>query len=135
MGNMCKRQFQDPLISPLPINDSSSNSKISEKDFKIIKLIGKGSYGSVYLVSYNKNNSIYAMKVYKKSDLREKNQEENTKSERNLMTQINFPFIVRVKFAFQTESKLFLFKVETFFFIFIQVKNFLHKKQNFMLQK
>ena len=48
------------------------------------------------------------MKVYKKSDLREKNQENNTKSERNLMTQINFPFIVGVKFAFQTESKLFL---------------------------
>ena len=108
MGNLCKKTLQDPLLAPLPITDSSTHSKISEKDFTKIKLIGKGSYGNVYLVRYNKNNSMYAMKVYKKSDLREKNQENNTKSERNLMTKINFPFIVGVKFAFQTDSKLFL---------------------------
>ena len=107
MGSLCNKTLQDPLLLP-PNNDESPHSKISEKDFTKIKLIGKGSYGYVYLVRYNKNNSIYAMKVYKKSDLREKNQENNTKSERNLMTQINFPFIVGVKFAFQTESKLFL---------------------------
>ena len=107
MGNLCNKSIQDPLLLPENMAESP-HSKISEKDFTKIKLIGKGSYGYVYLVRYTKNNSIYAMKVYKKSDLREKNQENNTKSERNLMTQINFPFIVGVKFAFQTESKLFL---------------------------
>ena len=110
MGNLCpKKKHEEPLVPSEKIPEPENNhSKISENDFTKIKLIGKGSYGNVFLVRYNKNNMIYAMKVYKKSDLREKNQENNTKSERNLLTQINFPFIVEVKFAFQTESKLFL---------------------------
>ena len=108
MGNLCNKKLQDPLLMPETPIEPQPQPKFSEKDFTKIKLIGKGSYGNVYLVRYNKNNQIYAMKVYIKSDLREKNQENNTKSERNLMTQINFPFIVSVKFAFQTESKLFL---------------------------
>ena len=110
MGNLCpKKKHEEPLVPSEKIPEPENNhSKISENDFTKIKLIGKGSYGNVFLVRYNKNNMIYAMKVYKKSDLREKNQENNTKSERNLLTQINFPFIVEVKFAFQTDSKLFL---------------------------
>ena len=110
MGNFCNKSLQsiDPILSQSDDGDSSIQPKITEKDFIKIKLIGKGSYGNVYLVRYLKNNHLYAMKVYSKSDLREKNQEDNTKSERNLQTQINFPFIVSVKFAFQTESKLFL---------------------------
>ena len=111
MGNLCNKKSQDPSIIPKQKAETPPQPpqpKFTEKDFTKIKLIGKGSYGNVYLVRYNKNNQIYAMKVYIKSDIREKNQESNTKSERNLMTQINFPFIVSVKFAFQTESKLFL---------------------------
>ena len=110
MGKLCpKKKHEEPLVPSEKIPEPENNhSKISENDFTKIKLIGKGSYGNVFLVRYNKNNMIYAMKVYKKSDLREKNQENNTKSERNLLTQINFPFIVEVKFAFQTDSKLFL---------------------------
>ena len=110
MGNLCpKKKHEEPLVPSEKIPEQENNhSKISENDFTKIKLIGKGSYGNVFLVRYNKNNMIYAMKVYKKSDLREKNQENNTKSERNLLSQINFPFIVEVKFAFQTDSKLFL---------------------------
>ena len=110
MGNLCpKKKHEEPLVPSEKIPEPENNHfKISENDFTKIKLIGKGSYGNVFLVRYNKNNMIYAMKVYKKSDLREKNQENNTKSERNLLTQINFPFIVEVKFAFQTDSKLFL---------------------------
>jgi len=108
MGNLCNKKSQDPsVISNEPVEEPPP-PKLTEADFTKIKLIGKGSYGNVYLVRYNKTKQIYAMKVYIKSDIREKNQENNTKSERNLMTQINFPFIVSVKFAFQTESKLFL---------------------------
>ena len=108
MGNLCNKNSQDPSVIPNQPEKTPPPPKLTEADFTKIKLIGKGSYGNVYLVRYNKNKQIYAMKIYIKSDIREKNQESNTKTERNLMTQINFPFIVSVKFAFQTESKLFL---------------------------
>ncbi len=108
MGNLCNKQSQVPLLSESDLTDQLSSSKINEKDFTPIKLIGKGSYGNVFLVRFNKNNNLYAMKVLSKSQLRQQNQEKNTKSERNLMVQINCPFIVNIKFAFQNESKLFL---------------------------
>ena len=106
MGSLCSKKSQDPLLDESDIHDG--NSHISEKDFTPIKLIGKGSYGNVYLVRYNKNDHLYAMKVLSKSLLREQNQENNTKSERNLMVKIHCPFIVNIKFAFQNDSKLYL---------------------------
>ncbi len=108
MGSLCNKRSQIPLLDETDLNKSYSIYKINEKDFTPIKLIGKGSYGSVFLVRYKKNNTIYAMKVLLKSLLREQNQENNTKRERDLMVKINCPFIVSVKFAFQNESKLFL---------------------------
>ena len=106
MGSLCNKKAQDPLLDESDINNSSS--RINEKDFTPIKLIGKGSYGEVFLVRYKKNNHIYAMKVLSKSFLREQNQENNTRSERNLMAQIHNPFIVNIKYAFQNDSKLYL---------------------------
>ena len=108
MGCLCNKKVQNPLLDQSDISDGYSNSKINEKDFTPIKLIGKGSYGNVFLVRFQKNNKVYAMKVLSKSLLRSQNQENNTKSERNLMVQINCPFIVNIKFAFQNDSKLFL---------------------------
>ena len=90
------------------LEKESNFISFSRKDFKEIKLIGKGSFGKVFLVRFKKNNKLYAMKVLNKSLLREKNQESNIKTERDLMVQINCPFIVSIKFAFQNDSKLFL---------------------------
>ena len=108
MGSLCNKKLQSPLLDESDINDSNYDYKISEKDFTPIKLIGKGSYGNVFLVRYQKNNNLYAMKVLSKSVLRMQNQENNTKTERNLMVQIHCPFIVNIKFAFQNDSKLFI---------------------------
>jgi serine/threonine protein kinase len=35
-------------------------------DFVILKLIGKGSYGKIYLVSHKITRSIYALKIIPK---------------------------------------------------------------------
>ena len=138
MGHLCHKQSQNPLLDEMDINKSySSTSKICEKDFTPIKLIGKGSYGNVFLVRYNRNNTLYAMKVLSKSLLRQQNQQKNTKSERNLMVQINCPFIVSVKFAFQNESKLYLVQEflqggDLFFHIHTRPR-FSHEKTKFYI--
>lgn len=35
-------------------------------DFSLLKVIGRGSYGKVYLVNHNATNVVYAMKSIKK---------------------------------------------------------------------
>lgn len=48
------------------------------------------------------------MKVISKKLLRKKNNVQYMKSERDILTRLQHPFIVQLHFAFQSESKLFL---------------------------
>ena len=47
------------------------------------------------------------MKTLKKSKLKEAKHIEHTKTERKILEIVNHPFIVSLKFAFQTEKKLY----------------------------
>ena len=43
--------------------DTSSNkSAVQKSDFRILKTIGRGTYGKVYLVQHNQTEQIFAMK-------------------------------------------------------------------------
>lgn len=77
------------------------------KDFALLKVIGKGSFGKVMLVRKRENNKIYAMKVLQKDNVIKRNQVEHTKTERSVLGQIIHPFIVTLRFAFQTKRKLY----------------------------
>ena len=60
-------------------------SKLTPNDFCTISLIGKGSYGKVLLVKKNDDNTIYAMKILKKDQMKKKNQIEHVKTERRIL--------------------------------------------------
>ena len=84
------------------------NITITKDNFEALKLLGTGSFGRVLLVRFTSNNTLYAMKILDKKQLKEKRQEEHTKTERDLMVKINNPFIVNIKFAFQDDTKLYI---------------------------
>lgn len=48
-------------------------NKISKNDFLILKVIGRGSFGKVYLVRKKDTGVPYAMKILKKDQLIKKN--------------------------------------------------------------
>lgn len=85
-----------------------TNNKITIDDFLILKVVGKGSYGKVLLVRKKDDEQIYAMKVLKKKYMRKKNQVEHIKTERQILELMDFAFIIKLKFAFQNEHKLYL---------------------------
>lgn len=86
--------------------------KISAKDFDILRVIGQGGYGKVFQVKKNNGpdtGAIYAMKVLKKASIvRSQKDVTHTKSERNILELVKFPFIVDLHYAFQTNGKLYL---------------------------
>jgi len=47
--------------------------KTTIKDFASLKVLGTGTYGKVMLVRHKQSQKLYAMKVLKKSVIREKN--------------------------------------------------------------
>ena len=46
---------------------------VSKKDFEMISVIGKGSYGKVMLVKKKDSQKLYAMKALKKADIIRRN--------------------------------------------------------------
>jgi serine/threonine protein kinase SCH9 len=72
-------------------------------------LIGKGNFGKVFQVRKKDTNRIYAMKVLHKQDLIERREVEHTLAEKNILIQSEAcPFLVGLKFSFQTRSHLYL---------------------------
>jgi len=76
-------------------------------DFKIIKVIGRGSYGKVCLVQFKQTNELFAMKSLKKDVLLDEDQVESTLLEKNILQSINYPFLVGMVFCFQTEERVY----------------------------
>jgi serine/threonine protein kinase len=84
---------------------------MSIEDFDLMKVVGRGAFGKVLLVrkKEGKNSGgIYAMKILVKSHIVKNDQVENTKSEQHILKEINHPFIVRLRYAFQNSEKLYL---------------------------
>ena len=48
-------------------------NKISIDDFELVKVIGRGSFGKVYLVKRNGTSSFYAMKKLRKDVVAKRN--------------------------------------------------------------
>jgi serine/threonine protein kinase len=64
---------------------------IKVNDYKIISLIGKGIFGTVYKVS--KNNEYYAMKIFSLS-LNNKKDLENVENETKILSKLNNEYCV-----------------------------------------
>ena len=81
------------------------------EDFEILKLIGKGTFGQVFQVRKKDNKRIYAMKVLSKKVIIQKKEVQHTIGERNILVRTatsDSPFIVGLKFSFQTPADLYL---------------------------
>jgi RAC serine/threonine-protein kinase len=75
--------------------------------FRMIKVIGKGSFGKVFLVREKQTNEMFALKVLKKDNIIKRNQVEHTKTERSVLGYVKHPFIVGLNMAFQSKDKLY----------------------------
>jgi len=101
--------------SPTSVADADArvnvDEKLSAKDFDLLNIVGKGAFGKVMLVRKKSGvgaGKYFAMKILKKSFVEAKGQIENTKSEREILCEIRHPYIVRLRFAFQNDEKLYL---------------------------
>ena len=73
-------------------------------DFKIEKILGRGSFGSVFLVTRKKDNKIYALKTVILEKLSKKEQE-NSVNEVRILASINHPNVIGYKEAFWNDKE------------------------------
>uniref|UniRef100_A0A4W5RLV1 non-specific serine/threonine protein kinase n=1 Tax=Hucho hucho TaxID=62062 RepID=A0A4W5RLV1_9TELE len=108
---------EDEGVDEGSVNEISITHHVKEgseradpRQFELRKVLGQGSFGKVFLVKKITGpdaGQLYAMKVLKKATLKVRDRV-RTKMERDILVEVNHPFIVRLHYAFQTEGKLYL---------------------------
>ena len=106
--NITEQTIQDNLHSEFNSNSIEEEERISPSSFICLAQLGKGSFGEVYLVQKINTKEKFAMKVLRKERIIAQNLLKYAIAERNVLSLSNHPFIVKLNFAFQTSSKLFL---------------------------
>ncbi|XP_011692636.1 PREDICTED: ribosomal protein S6 kinase alpha-5 isoform X2 [Wasmannia auropunctata] len=91
----------------------NGSQKVDMTHFDLLKVLGTGAYGKVFLVRKRTGadaGRLYAMKVLKKASIvQKKKTTEHTKSERQILEAIrDSPFLITLYYAFQTDDKLCL---------------------------
>uniref|UniRef100_A0A6Q2YB84 Ribosomal protein S6 kinase n=1 Tax=Esox lucius TaxID=8010 RepID=A0A6Q2YB84_ESOLU len=104
--------WDDGILKEIDISQHTKEGfeKADPSQFELLKVLGQGSYGKVFLVRKIKGSDrgqLYAMKVLKKATLKVRDRV-RSKMERDILAEVNHPFIVKLHYAFQTEGKLYL---------------------------
>ena len=99
-----------PTVCPDQRASSTLCRKMTSSDFTPLKMLGKGTYGTVILVKQNATGRLFAQKQFRKASLTvHKKLVEQTKNERSILESVSrHPFIVNLFYAFQDREKLYL---------------------------
>jgi len=76
------------------------NEDAALEDFKIVKMVGKGTFGKVFLVQHYANKKFYAMKTIRKDVILENENIDSLKLEKEILYEVRHPFIVSMDYVF-----------------------------------
>lgn len=88
-------------------NMLEGTEKVKLEDFELLKVLGRGSFGKVMQVRAKSDGNIYAMKILKKRAIIARNQVEHTRAERKILQSLQHPFLMTLRYAFQSKEKLY----------------------------
>ncbi|KAJ3090648.1 hypothetical protein HK102_003096 [Quaeritorhiza haematococci] len=109
-GGVPIHHLHNPTVPTNEYIPATNGARLGFKlsDFEFVKTIGTGTFGRVYLTRYRRTDQYYAMKVLKKVEVVRLKQVEHINSEKQILSQINFPFIVNLLCTFQDDKSLYM---------------------------
>ena len=79
------------------------NENVKFEDFKIVTLLGRGTFGKVFLATLpSENDRQFAIKAIRKDVLLDFKQVANTKLEKDILFSCEHPFLVGMEYMFQS---------------------------------
>ncbi|WWC90715.1 uncharacterized protein L201_005652 [Kwoniella dendrophila CBS 6074] len=83
-------------------------TKLRVEQFRIIAQVGQGGYGSVYLARKADTNEVCALKKMRKGTLAKMDEVKHVLVERDILTAVKTPWLVRLLYAFQDTEHVYL---------------------------
>ena len=83
-------------------------SHLGKDDFKSLKVIGRGAFGEVRLVQKLDTGHVYAMKILHKGDMLKRDQVAHARAERDILSEADNPWVVKMYYSFQDSVNLYL---------------------------
>uniref|UniRef100_A0A8C6VWG4 3-phosphoinositide-dependent protein kinase 1 n=1 Tax=Nothobranchius furzeri TaxID=105023 RepID=A0A8C6VWG4_NOTFU len=90
-----------------PAAQAPQPRKKKPEDFKFGKILGEGSFSTVVLARELAMGKEYAIKILEKRHIMKENKVQYVKRERDLMSNLDHPFFVKLYFTFQDDEKLY----------------------------
>ncbi|ORX87365.1 kinase-like protein [Anaeromyces robustus] len=82
--------------------------EIELSHFQLLRSVGKGAFGKVRVVQHKENKKLFALKYINKEKCIKMHAVQNIIQERNLLEEINNPFICNLRYAFQDDENMFM---------------------------
>lgn len=97
----------DTRNSVLVFSHKQEEEKVTLKDFEVMGVIGRGTFGKVFLAKLKTTEVLFAIKSLRKDVLVEAGQIENVKLEKEILLACNHPFLAGMEFVFQSDTRLY----------------------------
>uniref|UniRef100_A0A8D1VGF1 non-specific serine/threonine protein kinase n=1 Tax=Sus scrofa TaxID=9823 RepID=A0A8D1VGF1_PIG len=102
-GSGPRRDSDEGVLKEISITHhvKAGSEKADPSHFELLKVLGQGSFGKVFLVrkiTRPDSGHLYAMKVLKKATLKVRDRV-RTKMERDILADVNHPFVVKLHYA------------------------------------
>jgi serine/threonine protein kinase/CRP-like cAMP-binding protein len=96
------------LGNAAPPKTASIDRSIDFKDLTKLRILGVGTFGKVWLAKHNTSSKPYALKMLNKREIIGHHQVEGVIREKNIMTSIDHPFVIRLVSTYQDEKHLYM---------------------------
>jgi len=96
MGGVCCR--------PTPVD---FDGDVNLFHFTLLRCVGKGAFGKVRVVQHKQTRELYALKYINKAKCVKMKAVPNVIQERRLLEEVDHPFIVNLRYAFQDDENCF----------------------------
>ncbi|KNE69265.1 AGC/YANK protein kinase, variant [Allomyces macrogynus ATCC 38327] len=89
-------------------SEFDANAPVDLRHFKLGRSIGRGAFGKVKVVVKRDTKRLYALKYINKEQCIKKRAYRNIFRERTLLENLEHPFIVNLRYAFQDDENMFM---------------------------
>lgn len=108
-----KKKYWEEFLSSEDFNRCMNflwfqDRRVVEDDFYKIRTLGRGGFGLVTGCTKKNSGKLYAMKIMNKKRIKIKKSEQLTLNECMVLAAVNSPFVVNLKYSFQSKDDVFL---------------------------